>query len=181
MSPITGKNLIKDGQQRDQRVTNMLGVLPSSTTDSNSATTRSSLGIGSLVFDTDVSISLSVSDEYQFHNTSNHFLDLNSQYFEKEVGAQGTSSKSFLNRKFQHGYKTSGSNTGKLPHRFLANPLYEKPNSFGGLSKNQCGEMGHPVCYFFEEVIFFLNDFIERLKSLIQRRQLIVSLENRHQ
>ncbi|XP_024923367.3 inactive protein kinase SELMODRAFT_444075 [Ziziphus jujuba] len=140
VSPVTGKNLRKGGQQSDQRATKMVCVLPSSTTDSNSATTRSSLGIESPIFDTDVSSSLSISDKDQLHNTSKPFLDLNSQYFDKKVGAQATSSKSFLNSKFQQGYQTSDSNTGKLPHKLLANPLYEIPNSFGGHSINQCAK-----------------------------------------
>lgn len=164
VSPVTGKNLRKGGQQSDQRATKMVCVLPSSTTDSNSATTRSSLGIESPIFDTDVSSSLSISDKDQLYNTSKPFLDLNSQYFDKKVGAQATSSKSFLNSKFQQGYQTSDSNTGKLPHKLLANPLYEIPNSFGGHSKNQFGETRHTFCYFLEEGTFFLNNFIELFK-----------------
>lgn len=145
MSPPTGNNTNKDGHQRDQTLTEMPGVLPSSATDCSSSTTQSSLGTASPIFDTDVSFSLSSTDKDELHKTRNHFLDLKAQNFHKKVRAQVTSSQSCLHSKVQQGNKTSSFDTGKLPHKLLANPLYEKTNGYGGLSKTKNGEITFKV------------------------------------
>ncbi|KAF3452413.1 hypothetical protein FNV43_RR02846 [Rhamnella rubrinervis] len=137
----TGKNLNKDVHQRDQTETGMLCVLPSSATDSYSAITRSSLGTASPIFDSDVSFSLPSTDKDELHMTRNHFLDLKAQKFHNKVRAQVTSSQSCLHSKVQQGNKTSSFDTGKLPHKLLSNPLYEKTNAYGRLSKTKSGEV----------------------------------------
>lgn len=116
----------------------------------STATTRSSLETESPIFDTDVSFTLSSTDRENFDkhspSTSNlipckQFIDLNSQDFPEKVEAQETFNKSHLQSKFQPFNKASNFVTGKSHPKLLPNPLYEKNNSYGDLSKAKTGEI----------------------------------------
>ncbi|EXC21746.1 Inactive protein kinase [Morus notabilis] len=132
----TVKSFNKGNHQIDESENDMSGLVPRKFHDYiSNVTTQSSLDAESPIFDTDMSCSLSSPSTSNLIPYKN-FLDLNSQYFHEKVEAQVTFKKSHLHSKFQPFNKASNFVTGKSHPKLLANnPLYEKNNSFDGISE----------------------------------------------
>ncbi|EXB81014.1 hypothetical protein L484_003058 [Morus notabilis] len=132
----TVKSFNKGNHQIDQTKSDMSGLVPKKFHDYiSNVTTRSSLDAESLIFDTDVSCSLSSPSTSNLIPYKN-FLDLNSPCFHEKVEAQVSFKKSHLHSKFQPFNKPSNFVTAKSHPKLLANnPWYEKNNSFDGISE----------------------------------------------